>query len=121
MAAFAFARNEFRGRELFLQPSWRDGDSTSRGDDSALPHDGCWLINTHGALIIPWFVMPLRHFCFRQYILSLPRDGGCCSCGWCASGGVLFVSFCRSLLALTVLALYVFLATWNSFLFPFLC
>lgn len=124
MAAFAFARKEFRGRELFF--------TTVLGVMMIPPHVVMiplyrmmvafgW-INTYYALIIPWLVTPFGIFLLRQYILSLPRDvEDAARMDGASEWYVLFrVVLPLAKPALTVLALYVFLATWNSFLFPFL-
>ncbi|MBD1209996.1 MAG: carbohydrate ABC transporter permease [Ignavibacteria bacterium] len=124
MAAFAFARKEFRGRELFF--------TTVLGVMMIPPHVVMiplyrmmvafgW-INTYYALIIPWLVMPFGIFLLRQYILSLPRDvEDAARIDGASEWYVLFrIVLPLAKPALTVLALYVFLATWNSFLFPFL-
>jgi len=124
MAAFAFARKEFRGRELFF--------TTVLGVMMIPPHVVMiplyrmmvafgW-INTYYALIIPWLVTPFGIFLLRQYILSLPRDvEDAARMDGASEWYVLFrIVLPLAKPALTVLALYVFLATWNSFLFPFL-
>lgn len=124
MSAYAFARKEFRGRSaLFL---------TVLGVMMIPPHVVMiplyrmmvafgW-INTYYALIIPWLVMPFGIFLLRQYIQSLPRDvEDAARMDGASEWYVLFrVVMPLSMPALTVLALYVFLAMWNSFLFPFL-
>lgn len=124
MAAFAFARKEFRGRELFF--------TTVLGVMMIPPHVVMiplyrmmvafgW-INTYYALIIPWLVMPFGIFLLRQYILGLPRDvEDAARMDGASEWYVLFrIVLPLAKPALTVLALYIFLATWNSFLFPFL-
>lgn len=79
-------------------------------------------INTYYALIIPWLVTPLGVFLVRQYVLALPAeiedaariDG---AGEWYILWKIV-MPLCKPIL--TVLALYVFLSNWNSFLFPFL-
>lgn len=124
MSAYAFARKEFRGREVFF--------TSVLGVMMIPPHVVMiplyrmmvafgW-INTYYALIIPWLVTPFGIFLLRQYILSLPRDvEDAARMDGASEWYVLFrVVLPLAKPALTVLALYVFLATWNSFLFPFL-
>ena len=124
MSAYAFARKEFRGREFFF--------TSVLGVMMIPPHVVMiplyrmmvafgW-INTYYALIIPWLVTPFGIFLLRQYILSLPRDvEDAARMDGASEWYVLFrVVLPLAKPALTVLALYVFLATWNSFLFPFL-
>lgn len=124
MSAYAFARKEFRGRGIFF--------TSVLGVMMIPPHVVMiplyrmmvafgW-INTYYALIIPWLVTPFGIFLLRQYILSLPRDvEDAARMDGASEWYVLFrVVLPLAKPALTVLALYVFLATWNSFLFPFL-
>jgi multiple sugar transport system permease protein len=124
MSAYAFARKEFRGREVLF--------TSVLGVMMIPPHVVMiplyrmmvafgW-INTYYALIIPWLVTPFGIFLLRQYILSLPRDvEDAARMDGASEWYVLFrVVLPLAKPALTVLALYVFLATWNSFLFPFL-
>lgn len=124
MSAYAFARKEFRGRKIFF--------TSVLGVMMIPPHVVMiplyrmmvafgW-INTYYALIIPWLVTPFGIFLLRQYIMSLPRDvEDAARMDGASEWYVLFrVVLPLAKPALTVLALYVFLATWNSFLFPFL-
>lgn len=79
-------------------------------------------INTYWALIVPWLVTPFGVFLVRQYVASLPAeledaariDG---AGEWYILFGIV-MPLARPVL--TVLAIYVFLSNWNSFLFPFL-
>lgn len=79
-------------------------------------------INSYFALVVPWLVTPLGVFLVRQYILGLPTeiedaariDG---AGEWYILRRVV-MPLCKPIL--TVLALYIFLSNWNSFLFPFL-
>ncbi|MCX7929681.1 MAG: carbohydrate ABC transporter permease [Chlorobi bacterium] len=79
-------------------------------------------INTYAALIVPWMVTPFGIFLMHQYLLSIPveleesarLDGA-------SELAVIFrivAPLARP--AMIVLAVYTFLANWNSFLFPFL-
>ncbi|MBK9246682.1 MAG: carbohydrate ABC transporter permease [Ignavibacteria bacterium] len=79
-------------------------------------------INSYFALVVPWLVTPLGVFLVRQYIQALPAeiedaariDG---AGEWYILWRVV-LPLCKPIL--TVLALYIFLSNWNSFLFPFL-
>ena len=124
MSGYAFARKEFRGRTFLF--------TTVLGVMMIPPHVvmiplyrmmvGFGWINTYYALVIPWLVTPFGIFLLRQYILSLPRDvEDAARMDGASEWYVLFrivMPLCKP--ALTVLALYIFLASWNSFLFPFL-
>jgi multiple sugar transport system permease protein len=79
-------------------------------------------INTYYALIIPWIVTPFGVFLVRQYVISLPVDIE--DAARIDGAGTWYIIFrivmplCKPVL--TVLAIYIFLNNWNSFLFPFL-
>src|SRR5574341_1214591 len=78
--------------------------------------------DTYLALIIPWLVNPLGIFLMRQYIEVLPQDlEEAARLDGAGEFKILFrvVSpLCKP--ALAVVAIQVFLANWNSFLFPFI-
>jgi multiple sugar transport system permease protein len=79
-------------------------------------------INTYYGLIIPWLITPFGIFMMKQYIETLPAeiedaariDG---AGQWYILFRIVF-PLCKPML--TVLAIYIFLSNWNSFLFPFL-
>lgn len=78
------------------------------------------LIDTYQALIIPGFFGGFGIFMFRQFFLSLPKDleeaakiDGC----------NIFETFCRiaiplSLPTIATLAIFTFISSWNSFMWP---
>lgn len=79
-------------------------------------------INTYQALIIPWLITPFGVFLVKQYLSNIPEaieqaaiiDGA-------SQFQVLFkIIFPLAKPIIIVLAVYVFLMNWNSFLFPFL-
>jgi multiple sugar transport system permease protein len=123
-SAYAFARKEFRGKRwlffgvlgalaapayIVMIPLYRMMVAFS------------W-INTYWALIAPWLVSPFGIFLLRQYISSLPRElEDAAQMDGASQWRILFrivAPLCGP--ALTALALSSFLASWNSFLFPFL-
>lgn len=79
-------------------------------------------INTYQALIVPWLVTPFGVFLMRQYILSLPSDiEEAARIDGASEWYLVFrivMPLCKP--GIVVLGLYVFLASWNSFLFPFI-
>lgn len=79
-------------------------------------------INTYWALIIPWMVTPFGIFLVRQYIQSMPSDmEDAARMDGAGEWYILFrIVMPLSRPVLTVLAIYIFLSNWNSFLFPFL-
>lgn len=79
-------------------------------------------INTYQALIIPWMVTPFGVFLVKQYLSNIPKgieqaaeiDGA-------NQYQILFkIIFPLAKPIIIVLAVYIFLMNWNSFLFPFL-
>lgn len=79
-------------------------------------------INTYFALVVPWLVTPLGVFLVRQYILALPAEiEDAARIDGAGEWYILWkIVMPLSKPILTVLAMYVFLSNWNSFLFPFL-
>jgi len=79
-------------------------------------------IDTYYALIIPWLVNPFGIFLLRQYIISLPSEiEDAARLDGAGEWKILFkVVAPMAMPAITVLAIYIFLSNWNSFLFPFL-
>lgn len=79
-------------------------------------------INTYYALIVPWIITPIGIFLVRQYVQSIPTEleqaSRCDGASeWTTLMKIIF-PICRPIL--TVIAIYIFLGNWNSFLFPFL-
>lgn len=79
-------------------------------------------INSYSALILPWAVTPFGIFLLKQYIDNLPIE---IENSARIDGAGLFIiikdiilPLCKPILS--VLAIYTFLMSWNSFLFPFL-
>lgn len=79
-------------------------------------------INTYYALIVPWLVTPFGVFLIKQYLDSIPTDME--NAARIDGAGVWYILFKIvmpiSKPILTVLAIYIFLNNWNSFLFPYL-
>jgi len=80
-----------------------------------------WL-DTYWALIVPWLVNPFGIFLMKQFFDQLPKeieesaliDGS-------GSWSTLFrIVMPMARPALAILAIYIFIASWNQFLFPFL-
>jgi ABC-type glycerol-3-phosphate transport system permease component len=124
MTGYAFARREFRGKALLF--------GTVLGVLIIPPHvvmiplyrmmvEFGW-INTYWSLIVPWIISPFGIFLVRQYVMGLPRDvEDAARIDGAGEWYILFrivMPLCKPIL--TVLAIYVFLGNWNSFLFPFL-
>lgn len=79
-------------------------------------------INSYYALIIPWLITPFGIFLVKQYIEKIPIEiENAARIDGASNINILFkIVFPISRPILTVLAIYTFLASWNSFLFPFL-
>ena len=76
--------------------------------------------DTYLALIVPWLVSPLGVFLMKQYIDGLPTE---LEDAARVDGAGEFSIFFRIVMplckpAIAVLAVQIFLTTWNSFLFP---
>lgn len=124
ITGYALARKKFRGNKLILL--------SIIGVMMIPPHiimiplyrtmvSFDW-INTYQALIIPWMVTPFGVFLVKQYLSNIPEgieqaakiDGA-------NQFQILFkIIFPLAKPIIIVLAVYVFLMNWNSFLFPFL-
>lgn len=79
-------------------------------------------INTYQALIIPWMVTPFGVFLVKQYLSNIPEG---IEQAAMIDGASQFQIITRIIFPLAkpiiiVLAVYIFLMNWNSFLFPFL-
>jgi multiple sugar transport system permease protein len=124
MSGYAFARFEFKGRTILF---------ASVLALMMVPHQVIMIpmyrimvsfgwINTYWALIMPGILAPFGVFLMRQYIAALPREIE--DAARIDGAGELYIFFrivlplCKP--ALTVLAIYTFLGTWNSFLYPLL-
>ncbi len=124
ITGYALARKKFRGNKLILL--------SIIGVMMIPPHvimiplyrtmvNFDW-INSYQALIIPWLITPFGVFLVKQYLSNIPEaieqaaiiDGA-------SQSQVLFkIIFPLAKPIIIVLAVYVFLMNWNSFLFPFL-
>lgn len=124
MIGYAFARKNFRGNKLLF--------ATILGVMIIPPHvimiplyrlmvEFNW-INSYYALIFPWLVTPFGVFLVKQYISALPVEIE--DAARIDGAGNWFILFrivaplCKPILK--VLAIYIFLGNWNSFLFPYL-
>ncbi|MCB0713330.1 MAG: carbohydrate ABC transporter permease [Ignavibacteriae bacterium] len=79
-------------------------------------------IDTYWALIVPFLVTPFGVFLMRQYILGLPIEvEEAARIDGATDLGILFrVIMPMAKPMLVVLAVFTFLTTWNTFLYPFL-
>lgn len=124
LAAYAFARAEFRGREfLFLLVV---GTLMIPGHITLIPNYLTFakfhLLDTHVALILPFLASGFSVFFLRQFIRTIPpsldeaarMDGaGTWTILW-----TIIVPL--SWPAITVVALFAFMGNWNEFVWPLL-
>jgi len=124
MVGYALARKNFSGKDIFFMlilgviiipphvimiPLYRLMVSLD------------W-INSYYALIMPWLVSPFGIFLVKQYVETLPKEIE--DAARIDGAGEWYIIFRivapLSKPILTVLAVYIFLGNWNSFLFPYL-
>lgn len=79
-------------------------------------------INTYQALIIPWMVTPFGVFLVKQYLSNIPEgiEQAAMIDGASQFQIITKIIFPLAKPIIIVLAVYIFLMNWNSFLFPFL-
>jgi len=122
MAAYAIARIPFRGR-LIVYPVILAGLMVPR-EAMFIPlfllFAGWNAHNTYAALILPRVAIPLGVFLITQFMLAIPReveeatqlDG---ASRWMAFWKVILP---MSIPAVTALAVFTFIQTWNDYLWP---
>ncbi len=122
MAAYAFARLKFPGRDklffLYLGTMMIPGQVTMIPAFILMKWFG-W-INTHYALIIPGLAAPFGTFLLRQFFLSIPYE---LEEAAILDGASRFGIYSKIILplskpALATLGVFTFLANWNSFIWP---
>jgi len=125
LAAYAFARLRFRGREtvffIFVTGLMVPGVVTLI-PNFVLIHGLGWL-NTFPGLIAPYFLMtPFAVFFLRQFMLGLPFELEEAAILDGASRFAIFIKVIIPLsqTALLTLAIVTFFQSWNNFLWPFL-
>jgi multiple sugar transport system permease protein len=120
LAAYAFARLQFRGREvlfyIFLGTMMIPGQVTMIPGFMVLHWLG-W-IDTYAALIVPGLASAFGTFLLRQFFLTIPRDlEDAASLDGCSRFGVLWrIILPLSRPALATLAVFTFMGVFNDFL-----
>ena len=120
LAAYAFARLQFRGREvlfyLFLGTMMIPGQVIMIPSFMVL-HGLGW-IDTYYALIVPGLASAFGTFLLRQFFLTIPRDlEDAASIDGCSRMGVLWrIILPLSRPALATLAVFTFMGVFNDFL-----
>jgi multiple sugar transport system permease protein len=102
MAAYAFARMRFRGRDLFILMRYLG-----------------W-INTYPSLIAPGIFTAFGTFLLRQFFLTIPRDLEDAAFIDGASHWTVFRRVIMPLSgpALATLGVFAFMSSWNAYLWP---
>jgi multiple sugar transport system permease protein len=122
LAGYAFARMRFRGSTLVFVAMMATlvvpFQLTMIPTFLIMRHLG--LINTLGALIVPWLVTPFGVFLLRQFFLSLPKEiEEAARIDGCSRLKVLFtVVLPLARPALATLAVLTFLSVWNDLSWP---
>lgn len=120
MAAYAFARLQFRGRDvlfyIFLGTMMIPGQVTMIPSFMVLHWLG-W-VDTYYALIVPGLASAFGTFLLRQFFLTIPRDlEDAASLDGCSRFGVLWrIILPLSRPALATLAIFTFMGVFNDFL-----
>lgn len=120
LAAFAFARLKFRGRDalflLFLGTMMIPGQVTMIPSFMML----YWLgwVDTYNALIVPGLASAFGTFLLRQFFLTIPRElEDAAYIDGCSRAGVLWrIILPLSKPALATLAIFTFMGVFNDFL-----
>ena len=122
LAAYAFARLEFPGRDklffLYLATMMIPGQITMIPIFILLKHLN-W-IDTYKALILPMAFSAYGTFMLRQFFMTIPKDlEDAAVMDGCSKFGVYWqVILPLSKPALATLATFTFLGNWNSFMWP---
>jgi multiple sugar transport system permease protein len=138
MAAYAFARLRFRGRNLLfiltLGTMMVPGQVTMVpvfillkrwplvGGNDWLGIGGHGLLNTYVGLILPGAVGAFGIFLLRQFFMTLPRElEDAARIDGCSEAGIYWrIILPLSAPALATLGIFTFTAAWNEFLWPLL-
>jgi len=122
MAGYAFARLEFRGRERVFRALV--AGMLIPAQVGMLPLflmlKGMGLVNTVPGVMIPMMAPIFGIFMVRQYALGIPRDLMDAARVDGASEWRIFLQIVAPLLRpiLATLAIFIFLSSWNDFLWP---
>lgn len=121
-AGYAFAKLRFKGRDRIFQALV--GALVIPGQIGMLPLflmlKGMGLVNSYAGALVPWLAGIFGIFLVRQYCLSIPDEMLEAARVDGASEGRIFRSIVLPMLTpiLVTLALFVFLGSWNDFMWP---
>jgi multiple sugar transport system permease protein/sn-glycerol 3-phosphate transport system permease protein len=122
LAAYAFARFEFRGREAcfwMVLLTMMVPPQTLMVPSYVIVHQLGW-INTVWGLVVPHLAWGFGIFMLRQFFLGVPREltdaAALDGCGSLRTLWHVYVPLARS--ALTALAIIAFVTGWNEYYWP---
>ncbi|MFB3844679.1 MAG: carbohydrate ABC transporter permease [Candidatus Cloacimonadaceae bacterium] len=122
LAAFAFARMEFKGRELIflLFISMVMVPEPIYLISSYILLDKLQWLDTYKGLIIPWFVNVFTVFLFRQHFKSLPKElFDAAAIDGCSTFGMLRrIILPLSKPVIATASIFSLIGSWNSFMWP---
>jgi multiple sugar transport system permease protein len=122
LAAYAFSKIEFKGREILF--SILLGTMMVPGEVLIIPNfvtlSQLGWIDTYKALIIPWCASVFAIFLLRQYFLGIPEElykaakiDGCCDFKFLWT---IMVPLAKP--AIITIALFKIINSWNAFMWP---
>src|SRR5262245_32513623 len=122
LAAYAFARFPFRGREVcfyFVLLTMMVPPQTLMVPSYVLLHQLGW-VNTFAGLVVPHLAWGFGIFMLRQFFLGVPRElvdaAALDGCGHARTLWHVFLPLSRS--ALAALAVIAFVTSWNDYYWP---
>jgi multiple sugar transport system permease protein len=121
-AGYTFAKLRFKGRDRIFQALV--GALVIPGQIGMLPLflmlKGMGLVNSYAGALVPWLAGIFGIFLVRQYCLSIPDEMLEAARVDGASEGRILTSIVLPMLTpiLVTLALFVFLGSWNDFMWP---
>lgn len=122
LAAYAFARMEFKGRDFFffLFLSMMMVPQPIYMISSYVLLDKLNWLDTYNALIIPWTANIFTIFLFRQHFKALPKElFDAASIDGCSTFGMLWrivVPLSKPIIATA--SIFSLISSWNSFMWP---
>ncbi|MCB5261600.1 MAG: carbohydrate ABC transporter permease [Candidatus Cloacimonetes bacterium] len=122
LAAYAFARMEFKGRDLFfyLFLSMMMVPQPIYMISSYVLLDKLHWLDTYNALIVPWMANIFTIFLFRQHFKGLPQElFDAASIDGCSVFGMLWrivIPLSKPIIATA--SIFSLISSWNSFMWP---
>ncbi|MCB5270168.1 MAG: carbohydrate ABC transporter permease [Candidatus Cloacimonetes bacterium] len=122
LAAYAFARMEFRGRDFlfYLFLSMMMVPQPIYMISSYILLDKLNWLDTYNALIVPWIANIFTIFLFRQHFKSLPKElFDAAAIDGCSTFGILWrIIMPLSKPIIATASIFSLISSWNSFMWP---